>query len=53
MIGGKGGNCYVGRKKEVRSYRQKEADFLHWSCVSAGLLYDGGSHHFSYEREKR
>ena len=31
---------------------QKEADFLHWSCVFAGLLYDGGSHRFSYEREK-
>lgn len=40
------------KKKDARPYRSKETDFLHWSCVSAGLLYDGGSYRFSYEREK-
>ncbi len=39
------------KKKDARPYRPKETDFLHWSCVSAGLLYDGGSHRFSYGKK--
>ena len=42
----------MSEEKGCPSLRPKEADFLHWSCVSAGLLYDGRSHRFSYEREK-
>ena len=45
--------CHVGRKKDVRPYRPKEADFLHWSCVSAGLLYDGGKSPIFLTKEKK
>ena len=47
MIGDKGGNAMSEEKRMPVLTGQKKQIFY------TGLLYDGGSHRFSYEREKR